>query len=73
MLHVSKENLELQRKNWSEVAKENGWYVEPFFVQLWVDGDGYITDSVSFKGMKSDYVVDLEDNLLTEGEDYELI
>jgi len=49
--------IEEHRQFWVKVAKENGWYAEPFFVQVWIDGGGDITDSVSFQGMTQDIVV----------------
>jgi hypothetical protein len=49
--------IEETRVFWSKVAKSNGWYVEPFYVQVWVDfQNNLVTDSVSFKGMESDIV-----------------
>ena len=32
-------NIEKQRKVWSKVAKDNVWYKEPFFVQVWINKD----------------------------------
>jgi len=49
--------IEEYRKFWAKVAKENGWYKEPFYVQVWVDENGIITDSVSHRGMTEDIVV----------------
>jgi hypothetical protein len=45
------------REIWAKVAKENDWYTEPFYVQVWVNHRGEITDSVSFRGMTEDIIV----------------
>lgn len=50
--------IEEHRKFWAKVAKENGWYKEPFYVQVWVDENGTITDSVSHRGMTDDIVAE---------------
>lgn len=50
--------IEEHRKFWAKVAKENGWYKEPFYVQVWVDKNGTITDSVSHRSMTEDIVVE---------------
>jgi hypothetical protein len=52
--------IEEHRKIWANVAKEHGWYKEPFFIQVWVNPDGEITDSVSHPFMEHDYVVENE-------------
>ena len=51
------QQIEEHRKWWAEVAKENGWYTQPFFIQVWLDKDGEIEDSVSYKDMKRDYII----------------
>jgi hypothetical protein len=51
------QQIEEHRKWWAEVAKENGWYTQPFFIQVWIDKDGEIEDSVSYKDMKRDYIL----------------
>jgi hypothetical protein len=48
--------IELKRELWAGIAKENGWYSEPFFVQVWVDKEGEIVDSVSFTGLNRDII-----------------
>ncbi|MCA9333288.1 hypothetical protein KDA00_05455 [Candidatus Saccharibacteria bacterium] len=50
--------IEEHRKWWAEVAKENGWYTQPFFIQVWVDAEGEVEDSVSYKGLDQDWVLD---------------
>ena len=51
-------DIEYHREFWAKVAREHGWYVEPFHVQVWVDPDtGEIYDSVSHRGLSEDIVV----------------
>ncbi len=52
----SPQSIEKCRKFWANVAKKNGWYKEPFYVQVWADSRGEITDSVSFDGLQEDIV-----------------
>jgi hypothetical protein len=53
-------DIEQCRDFWATIAKRNGWYAEPFYVQVWRDGDGNITDSVSFIGLAQDIEVAAE-------------
>ena len=53
-------DIENKRIFWSEVAKENGWYKEPFYVQVWIK-DNKIIDSVSFIGLDKDIIEEVED------------
>lgn len=48
--------MQKAREHWMAIGKENGWYKEPFYVQVWVDDDGNVKDSVSFDGIKSDII-----------------
>jgi hypothetical protein len=50
-------NLEFHRGYWSAIAKQNGWYKEPFYVQIWINSEGMITDSVSSTELSRDYVI----------------
>lgn len=59
-MNIKSKEIEKSRRNWSEVAKKNNWYKEPFYIQIWVDKDGNITDSVSVIGLKRDYIIDSE-------------
>lgn len=52
------QDIEKARTFWAGVAKKNGWYKEPFFVQVWVDESGEVTDSVSFDGLNQDYIIE---------------
>ena len=63
-MSASSLTIEQCRQFWAKVAKENGWYKEPFFVQVWVDDNGDITDSVSHCGLNQDYVLNKEDEVL---------
>ena len=47
MSELIKSKVEEARNIWSIVAKNNDWYVEPFHVQVWIDKNGEILDSVS--------------------------
>lgn len=59
IIDPSPERIEECRTFWADIAKKNGWYKQPFFVQVWADSQGNITDSVSFDGITED-VVELE-------------
>ena len=50
-------DIEEHRKHWAAIADQNGWYREPFYVQIWRDKAGYITDSVSFQALTGDIVI----------------
>ncbi len=54
---MNKEILEKHRQIWAKVAKENGWYQEPFYVQVWVDEQGDVLDSVSTRDLTQDLVI----------------
>lgn len=43
--------IEEHRAQWAKVAKENGWYKEPFFIQIFKNEAGDIVDSVAHGGM----------------------
>lgn len=51
-------DIEEARQIWAKVAKENGWYTEPFYVQIWKDKEGNILDSVSCRGMTKDIILE---------------
>ena len=53
--------IEECRELWAKVARENGWYKEPFFVQVWYNAEGKITDSVSQRRLDRDYLVEDEE------------
>ena len=52
--------LEEQRKNWIEIAKKNDSSydkTEPFYIQIWVDGDDTLEDSCRLGGCATgDYI-----------------
>ena len=57
-------DLEKSREFWAKVAKENGWYHEPFYVQVWVDPTTRIvSDSVSSREFSQDHIVWLKDEM----------
>lgn len=52
------EEIESHRGFWSTLAKKNGWYAEPFGIQVWVDETtGQVTDSLSWRGLTEDIVI----------------
>jgi hypothetical protein len=57
-MKVSKIEIEKHRAFWTKIAKANGWYVEPFHVQVWIDKDGNVTDSVSHIDLTKDIVIE---------------
>lgn len=57
-MKVSQTEIEKHRLFWAKVAKANNWYVEPFYVQVWVDKTGNVTDSVSHISLTKDIVVE---------------
>lgn len=62
MVNVTEDlDIEEQREVWALIARENGWYTEPFYVQVWVDKQGNVLDSVSWRGIDRDYVVPPEE------------
>ena len=63
-MSASSLTIEQCRQFWAKIAKENGWYKEPFFVQVWLDSDGNVADSVSHQGLTRDYVLNEEDEIL---------
>ncbi len=57
-MNISKIEFDHQKTLWGSVAKNNNWYSEPFFIQVWVNKKGEIVDSVSVRGLDKDYVLD---------------
>lgn len=57
----SSQDIEKARTFWAGVATKNGWYKEPFFLQVWVDELGQVTDSVSHRDLDRDYFLDEDD------------
>lgn len=56
-MKVSQTEIEKHRAFWADVAKKNNWYTEPFYVQVWIDENGDINDSVSHVGLTEDLVI----------------
>jgi hypothetical protein len=48
--------IDTHREYWAEIAHSNGWYTDPFFVHVWVNDNGEIVDSVSYRGLNRDIV-----------------
>ena len=57
---TTEQQIEEHRKWWAELAKENGWYKQPFFIQVWVDRHGEVTDSVTYDSLTQDFVLETE-------------
>jgi len=57
-MKVLKNEIEKHRAIWARIAKANGWYSEPFYVQVWIDINGNVTDSVSHIDLTKDIVVE---------------
>lgn len=62
--------VEEAREYWAKVAKENGWYSEPFYVQVWFEPDGTLHDAVSSRILKQDIIIQMTQEELEEEEDY---
>ena len=58
-MDISKKEFDHHKTTWSAVAQNNNWYVEPFYIQVWVH-NGEIVDSVSVRGLDRDYVIDAD-------------
>lgn len=73
VIQIKKTDIEKARKTWAKVAKKYKWLTDPFYIQIWVNKQGEITDSVSFRGIKKDLVVsELTDKLLKSSQ-YKII
>ena len=57
-MKVSKTEVEKHRAFWAKIAKANNWYTKPFHIQVWVDKDGNVTDSVSHVDLTKDIVIE---------------
>ncbi len=51
------ETIEECRTFWAGIAKEHGWYTEPFYIQVWFNADNEIEDSVSYDGLAHDIII----------------
>lgn len=58
---LDQDKVKKYRETWEEIAKENGWYSEPFGLQFFVNSEGKIIDAVSFRGLQKDIVTFTED------------
>ena len=57
-MNISKKEFDKNKKFWSGIAQKNNWYYEPFFIQVWVNKNGEVVNSVSVIGLDKDYVLD---------------
>ena len=53
----SSQRIEACREFWANIAREHNWYKEPFYVQVWYDADGEITDNVSHRNLDTNFNV----------------
>ncbi len=67
---MSIDTIEQARARWASVAKENGWYSEPFYVQVWLRPDGTVYDAVSSRILTQDLVIQMTQEQIDEEEDY---
>jgi hypothetical protein len=51
------QDIEAARNHWATIARENNWYVEPFYIQVWVDEYNIIQDSVSTRNLTQDVIL----------------
>ena len=59
---VSKQDIEKARKFWAGIAKENGWYEEPFYVIVYVNQKNEVVDSVSHRNLSEDTVIHIKED-----------
>jgi heat shock protein HspQ len=59
---VSKQDIEKARKFWAGIAKENGWYEEPFYVIVYVNQKNEVVDSLSNKNLSKDTVIHIKED-----------
>ncbi len=53
----TREQIEYNRGLWAAIAKDHAWYTEPFYVQVWINKYGNVSDSVAFRGMTGDIIL----------------
>ena len=70
-MDIKKNEFDHHKTTWSAVAKNNNWYQEPFFIQVWVNKSGEVVDSVGVRGLDKDYVFDV--NTDEEIENYKFV
>ena len=56
-MNMQVESIESHKAFWTALAKQNGWYAEPFGVQFWMDDEGQVVDSVSWRGLTEDIII----------------
>ena len=60
---VTQNTIEHHRQIWEQIAKKNGWYKEPFYVQAWISSDQEVFDVVAHKGLTEDVLI-IDDDYL---------
>ena len=51
------------REGWAKIAQKAGWYKEPFYIQVWVEHDGTVVDSVAYRDMDSNIAVSADSDM----------
>lgn len=54
--------IEYNRELWVAIARDPGWYTEPFYVQVWINKYGNVSDSVAFRSMTEDIILPADDD-----------
>ena len=73
VIQIKKTDIEKNRQTWAKVAKKYKWLTDPFYIQIWVNKKGEITDSVSFQGIQKDLVVSQSTDKLLKSSQYTII
>ena len=67
LTQVMQNTINQYRETWAKLAKKNGWYTDPFFVQVWINPEkDTVIDVVAHKGLKNGDVILIDDDI--EGE-----
>lgn len=63
---VKRSDIEFHRNYWKNLAQRTNWYKEPFYIQIFVNQNGTVNDSVSVRDiMTKDVLIPLgEDNTI---------
>jgi len=56
-----REQIEHNRELWAAIAKDHAWYTEPFYIKVWINKYGNVSDSVAHRGMTGDIILPADD------------
>ena len=63
---VMQNTINQYRETWAKLAKKNGWYSDPFYIQVWINPErDTVMDVVAHKGLTEDAIL-IDDDI--EGE-----